>query len=90
MWVKITEKTKIKIGDKILKKSTLEDYNSLNINEQDIKNDLYEVISTIQGEVKLRWLVKGAIDNLKIENVIKQINCSDLINGEWMYFDVEQ
>ena len=48
------------------------------------------IISTTQGNVGLRWLVNGTIDKLKIENVIKQVNYSDLKNGEWMYFDGEQ
>lgn len=91
MWIKIIEKTKIKIGDKILKYSSSEDHNNrLNITEQDKKNDLYEVISITQGDIVLRWLVNGTIDKLKIENVIRQLNYSDLINGEWMYLDGEQ
>ena len=78
MWQKISEKTKIKKGDKILRYPSHGEKSTEQPTGQEENSDLYEVDSMSFEGVTLKWLVNGTIDGMKFENMIRQVNFSDL------------
>lgn len=85
MWQKISEKTKIKKGDKILRYPSQGEKSTEQPTGQEENSDLYEVDSISFDGVTLRWLVNGTIDGMKFGNMIRQVNISDLKIGEWWH-----
>lgn len=85
MWVKISDKTKINNGDKILRYPSDGETAKEQPTGQEENSDLYEVTSKSFDGVTLKWLVSGTIDRMKLGNMTRQVNYSDLKNGEWWY-----
>ena len=85
MWVKISDNTKINNGDKILRYPSDGENATEQPTGQEENSDLYEVISKSFDGVTLKWLVNGTIDRMKLGNMTRQVNNSDLKNGEWWY-----
>jgi hypothetical protein len=85
MWVKISDKTKINKGDKILRYPSYGETSTEQPTGQEENSELYEVDSKSFDGVTLRWLVNGTIDGMKLGNMTRQVNFSDLESGEWWY-----
>lgn len=83
MWTKISNVSRIKVGDRVLRhpsdgKNAIEQPNG-----QEANSDLYEVSSKTFDGVTLKWLANVTIASMNLGNMTRQVKSSDLLNGEW-------
>lgn len=83
MWAKISDISKINLGDEIMKYISDSVNNIENLNDFEKNSEIYRVLSNEEDELKLQLLVNGKIANMNVISMTKYVSKNELTNGNW-------